>query len=123
MHFDTKSYLKSTCNHTAKHALNIITPIQNQFKCYKDEIKENKGKEKVIKKRKKRKREGEESAPAYEQKSKGNAKAESFLIACLALRLNLRLIKFLNFFFAKIECGLHLLDRFDVLMSKIIFKK
>jgi hypothetical protein len=21
MHFDTKSYLKSTCNHTAKHAL------------------------------------------------------------------------------------------------------
>jgi len=27
------------------------------------------------------------------------------------------------FFFAKIECGLYLLDRFDVLMSKIIFKK
>jgi len=29
----------------------------------------------------------------------------------------------LNFFFAKIECGLYFLDRFDVLMSKIIFKK
>jgi hypothetical protein len=27
------------------------------------------------------------------------------------------------FFFAKIECGLYFLDRFDVLMSKIIFKK
>jgi hypothetical protein len=27
------------------------------------------------------------------------------------------------FFFAKIECGLYLLDRFDVLISKIIFKK
>ena len=26
-----------------------------------------------------------------------------------------------NFFFAKIECGLYLLDRFDMLMSKIIF--
>jgi hypothetical protein len=30
----------------------------------------------------------------------------------------------LNFFFiVKIECGLYLLDRFDVLMSKMIFKK
>jgi hypothetical protein len=29
----------------------------------------------------------------------------------------------LNFFFAKIECGLYFLDRFDVLISKIIFKK
>jgi len=29
----------------------------------------------------------------------------------------------LNFFFAKIECGLYFLDRFDVLMSKIFFKK
>jgi hypothetical protein len=29
----------------------------------------------------------------------------------------------LNFFFAKIECGLYFLDRFDMLMSKIIFKK
>jgi hypothetical protein len=29
----------------------------------------------------------------------------------------------LNFFFAKIKCGLYFLDRFDVLMSKIIFKK
>jgi hypothetical protein len=28
-----------------------------------------------------------------------------------------------DFFFAKIECGLYFLDRFDVLMSKIIFKK
>ena len=28
-----------------------------------------------------------------------------------------------NFFLAKIECGLYFLDRFDVLMSKIIFKK
>jgi len=27
------------------------------------------------------------------------------------------------FFFAKIECGLYFLNRFDVLMSKIIFKK
>ena len=27
------------------------------------------------------------------------------------------------FFFAKIKCGLYFLDRFDVLMSKIIFKK
>jgi len=27
------------------------------------------------------------------------------------------------FFFVKIECGLYFLDRFDVLMSKIIFKK
>jgi len=29
----------------------------------------------------------------------------------------------LNFFFAKIECGLYFLDRLDLLMSKIIFKK
>jgi hypothetical protein len=28
-----------------------------------------------------------------------------------------------NFFFAKIECGLYFLDRFDVLISKMIFKK
>jgi hypothetical protein len=27
------------------------------------------------------------------------------------------------FFFVKIECGLYFLDRFDVLMLKIIFKK
>ena len=27
------------------------------------------------------------------------------------------------FFFSKIECGLYLLDRFDVLISKMIFKK
>jgi hypothetical protein len=40
----------------------------------------------------------------------------------LALRLNLRLIKF-QFFLVKIECGLYFLDRFDVLMSKMIFKK
>jgi hypothetical protein len=26
-------------------------------------------------------------------------------------------------FFAKIKCGLYFLDRFDVLMSKMIFKK
>ena len=31
--------------------------------------------------------------------------------------------KFNFFFFAKIECGLYFLDRFDVLMSKMIFKK
>jgi hypothetical protein len=30
---------------------------------------------------------------------------------------------FFFFFFAKIECGLYLLDRFDVLISKMIFKK
>jgi hypothetical protein len=29
----------------------------------------------------------------------------------------------LNIFFAKIECGLYFLDRFDVLMLKMIFKK
>jgi hypothetical protein len=29
----------------------------------------------------------------------------------------------LNLFFAKIKCGLYFLDRFDVVMSKIIFKK
>jgi hypothetical protein len=29
----------------------------------------------------------------------------------------------LNFFFIKIKCGLYFLDRFDVLMSKMIFKK
>jgi len=29
MHFGTKSYLKSTRNHTAKHA--YIIPINNQF--------------------------------------------------------------------------------------------
>ena len=29
----------------------------------------------------------------------------------------------LFFFFVKIKCGLYFLDRFDVLMSKIIFKK
>jgi len=29
----------------------------------------------------------------------------------------------LNFFFAKIKCGLYFLDRFDVLISKMIFKK
>jgi hypothetical protein len=29
----------------------------------------------------------------------------------------------LNFFFAKIECGLYLLDPFGVLISKMIFKK
>jgi hypothetical protein len=29
MHFDTKSYLKSTRNHTAKHALNHINLPKN----------------------------------------------------------------------------------------------
>jgi len=28
-----------------------------------------------------------------------------------------------EFFFVKIECGLYFLDRFDVLMLKVIFKK
>jgi len=32
-------------------------------------------------------------------------------------------VKILNFFFIKIEYDLYVLDRFDVLMSKIIFKK
>jgi hypothetical protein len=41
----------------------------------------------------------------------------------LTLRLNLLFTKFLFFFFAKIECGLYFLDRFNVLMSKMIFKK
>jgi len=31
--------------------------------------------------------------------------------------------RILNFFFVKIECGLYFLDRFDVLISKMIFKK
>jgi len=31
--------------------------------------------------------------------------------------------RILKFFFIKIEYGLYVLDRFDVLMSKIIFKK
>jgi len=31
--------------------------------------------------------------------------------------------KILNFFFIKIEYDLYVLDRFDVLMSKMIFKK
>jgi len=31
--------------------------------------------------------------------------------------------KILIFFFTKIDCGLYFLDRFDVMMSKIIFKK
>jgi hypothetical protein len=43
---------------------------------------------------------------------------------CLVLRLNLFFTEFqFYFFFAKIECGLYFLDRFDVLMLKIIFKK
>jgi len=32
-------------------------------------------------------------------------------------------LKILNFFFIKIEYDLYVLDRFDVLISKIIFKK
>jgi len=48
---------------------------------------------------------------------------DGLLIACLVLRLNLLLTEFQFFFFAKIECGLYFLDRFDMLMSKIIFKK
>jgi len=40
----------------------------------------------------------------------GNAAAAAFL-------------KILKIFFIKIEYGLYVLDRFDVLMSKIIFKK
>ncbi|KAJ6976644.1 dof zinc finger protein DOF4.6-like [Populus alba x Populus x berolinensis] len=45
------------------------------------------------------------------------------LIACLALRPNRLFKKIQFFFFAKIECGLYFLDRFNVLISKIIFKK
>jgi hypothetical protein len=43
----------------------------------------------------------------------------------LALLFNLLLseFQFFFFFFAKIECGLYFLDRFDVLISKMIFKK
>ena len=37
--------------------------------------------------------------------------------------LAVRFAKFWIFFFAKIECGLYFLDRFDVLMLKMIFKK
>jgi hypothetical protein len=32
-------------------------------------------------------------------------------------------LKILNFFFTKIEYDLYILDRFDVLMLKMIFKK
>jgi hypothetical protein len=32
-------------------------------------------------------------------------------------------LKILNLFFTKIKYGLHVLDRFDMLMSKMIFKK
>jgi len=32
-------------------------------------------------------------------------------------------LKILNFFFIKIKYGLYVLDRFDMLMSKMIFKK
>ena len=50
-----------------------------------------------------------------------------FLSYCrhrLALRSKRCFIKFqFFFFFAKIECGLYFLDRFDVLMSKMILKK
>jgi len=42
----------------------------------------------------------------------------------LALLFNLFFGEFQFFFFvAKIECDLYLLDRFDVLISKMIFKK
>jgi hypothetical protein len=44
----------------------------------------------------------------------------------LALLFNLLFSEFqifFFFFFAKIECDLYLLDRFDVLISKMIFKK
>jgi hypothetical protein len=30
MYFDTKSYLKNTRNHIAKHALKKVKPIRNQ---------------------------------------------------------------------------------------------
>ena len=58
-----------------------------------------------------------------------NALINDFLLDiirhCFALRFNLCLVKFQIFFcfFAKIECGLYFLNRFDVLMSKMIFKK
>jgi hypothetical protein len=38
-------------------------------------------------------------------------------------RLALLFSEFQIFFFVKIECDLYLLDRFDVLISKMIFKK
>jgi hypothetical protein len=41
---------------------------------------------------------------------------------CLAVRFNQYFVKFW-FIFTKIECGLYFLDRFDVLMLKMIFKK
>jgi len=41
---------------------------------------------------------------------------------CLTVRFNLYFVKFW-FIFTKIECGLYFLDRFDVLMLKMIFKK
>ena len=47
----------------------------------------------------------------------------SWLTARLALRSNMLFVKFQKKKFIKIECGLYLLDRFDVLISKIIFKK
>jgi len=36
---------------------------------------------------------------------------------------NCVLLNFKILFFVKIKCGLYFLDRFDVLMSKMIFKK
>jgi len=41
----------------------------------------------------------------------------------LAVRFNLCFAKFWIFFFVKIECGLYFLNRFDVLMLKMVFKK
>jgi hypothetical protein len=51
--------------------------------------------------------------------------SKSSLRERLALLFNLLFSEFqiFFFFFAKIECGLYLLDCFDVLISKIIFKK
>jgi len=42
---------------------------------------------------------------------------------CLDVHFNLCFAKFWIFFFAKIEYGLYFLDRFDVLILKMIFKK
>jgi len=41
----------------------------------------------------------------------------------VAVAAFLKILIFFIFFIIKIEYGLYVLDRFDVLMSKIIFKK
>jgi len=63
------------------------------------------------------------STPYIGKENPPNLKCFSPALKRLVLRLYLRFVQIWIFFFAKIECGLYFLDRFDVLMSKMIFKK